>query len=87
VRKTPPASSAGTSRDQQAAATMMPPAIPIIRSIRRRGTLRMNSTGKVPIAVSAQVPRPPRNASATGGQSASGESRNPKLIVGVKSPS
>ena len=42
--------------DQHDAAVMTPAANPIMASIRRRGTDRTSSTGRVPIAVSTYVP-------------------------------
>jgi hypothetical protein len=47
----PPLSIAGTSNDQHDAATITPAANPIIASMRRRGAVRKNNTGRVPIAV------------------------------------
>ncbi len=72
VGPTPPISSAGTRRDQHAAATMMPAAAPIIPSMTTRRTRTMNSTGMVPTMVSNQVVSPPANACRGGDADSSG---------------
>jgi hypothetical protein len=47
---------AGTRSDQHDAATITPPAKPIIPSITLRGAERKKNTGRVPMAVKRYVP-------------------------------